>query len=81
MIDRFGVHALDEADVVDDGRQVRKEIAHPRAAVASLSDGRDRRQKLSLGLTGGHRRQSLAHVDRGWQFFSLSVVKLGLTLE
>jgi hypothetical protein len=52
VIDRLGVHRLDDGDVVDDLRRVRQELADPRARLPVLLE---REQRLA------HRQQRLPH--------------------
>ena len=63
VIDRLGVHRLDEAHIVDDLAMVRQQIAEPRARLAMLRELEDRAGERNRRLLGRHAGEPLAAAD------------------
>jgi len=61
VIDRIGVHRVDEAEIVHDVGGVREKFAEPDAGLAVLGEFEDARRDGKLGLVGGHSGEALAH--------------------
>ena len=60
MIDGICVHALDEAEIIDDAGRVRHEAADPRSALSVLMKRFDRGEhELARGISG-HRAEPFA---------------------
>ncbi len=61
VVDRLGVHAADEAHVVDHLGRVRQQLADPHPALAVLGEFVFRRGDRKAGLLGGHPGKPLTH--------------------
>ena len=81
MIDLFGVHAFNEANVVGDLARVLHEVADPGPAFAVLLVGFDGSEKLSLVSRGGHRAEALAFHVTGGNRLSVALFELRLVVE
>ena len=81
VVDRLGVHAADEAQVVDHLRRPRQQLADPHAALAVLLELVLRRRDREAGLAAGHRREPLAHADRVGQVLVVPLVHHRLVVE
>ncbi len=64
VIDLFGVHRLDEGELVGNFGGVREQLANPRAGVAVLREFEFRWDHRERRLRGGHAGESLAAADR-----------------
>ena len=60
MVDRVGVHRLDDAEVIDHFRGPRQQFADPCAGLAVLVEFEDRRRERKARLPGGHAGEALA---------------------
>ncbi len=60
VIDRFGVHRIDDANVVRDLVVMRQHVADPLTTFAMLSERRNRRSRRKILLSRGHASQPLA---------------------
>ena len=80
MVNGFGVHGTDEAEVVGNGGDVRQELAHPRAASAVLRElevaGLDRQL-----LASGHGGEPLAHADGIGKLLTAELLQHRLVIE
>ena len=61
VIDRLGVHRLDEAEFVDDARGVRQQLADPGPALAVLGEAEPARRDREARLPRRHAGEPLAH--------------------
>ena len=80
MIDRLGVHQLDETNLVGDRTDAGQEFAEPSATLAVPAERELRRLDRQL-LLGGHRRQPLAHAHRRRQFLAAPRLQARLVVE
>ena len=80
VVDRLGVHAPDEAHVVDHPGRVGQQLADPHAALAVPGELVLRRGDREPLLARGHRRQPLAHPDRVGQVLVVELVHLRLVV-
>src|SRR5262249_987021 len=64
VVDGLGVHAADEAQVIDHAGGPRQQLAHPHAALPAPLELELRRRDREAGLAAGHRRQPPAHAER-----------------
>jgi hypothetical protein len=60
MIDLFGVHCLNEGQLVSDPGCMRQQLAHPCARIAPLGKAELRRHNRKAGLGSRHPRKALA---------------------
>ena len=81
VVDRFGEHRFDEADVVDDAAMVRQEFAEPCAGLAVLGEFEDRAGQRNRRLLGGHAGESLAAADVVGQLLAVLFVEQRLVVE
>ena len=81
MVDRFGVQALDDREIVDHLGRVRQQLADPGAVAAVLLELVFRRGDGKPLLAGGHRRQPLALPHRFGQVLVEQLVHLRLVVE
>ena len=81
VIDRLGVHRLDEAELVGDLRRVRQQLADPGAGLAVLRELEHRRRDRETGLRRGHAGEPLAHADRVGQLGAAQLRQLRLVVE
>ena len=81
VIDGFGVHRLDEAQVVDDLCRVRQQLADPRTGLSVLRELEHRRRHRKGRLRRGHAGQTLPHPDRGRQLRAAQIVQPRLVVE
>ena len=81
VVDRLGVHALDEAQLVGDALQVRHEVADPEPALAARPAARDRRHHEKLRLTAGHARHPLRALHARRNLLTREVVHRRLLIE
>src|SRR5580765_6401618 len=81
VIDCFGVHRLDEAEIVGALAQVRQQLAEPRPAAAVLAKGEHGRDAGKLALPGSHARQTLAHAHGAGQILAVVLAQLRLVIE
>ena len=80
VVDGVGVHAADEAHVVDHLGRVRQQLADPHAALAVLGELVLRRRDGKPRLAAGHGRQPLALADRVGQVLVVPCVHLRLVV-
>ena len=80
VVDRLGVHAPDEANVVDHLRHVRQHLAHPHVVLAVLGELVFRGRNRESLLPRGHRREPLALPDRIRQVLVVVLAHLGLVV-
>ena len=81
MVDLFGVHALDEANIVGNFSGMRHEVADPGPAFAVLFVGFDGREKLSFVSSGGHRAKPLALHITGGDGLAVALFKFRFVVE
>ena len=81
MIDRLGVHRLDEAEIVRHGREVRHQFADPRAASAVLPEAIFRRRDREAILLRRHAGEPLAAANGVGKIDAAHVVELRLVVE
>ncbi len=80
MVDRVGVHAADEAHVVDHLGRVRQQFADPHPALAVLSEFVFRRGDRKPGLARGHAGEPLAVANRIRQILIEKILHLRLVV-
>ena len=81
VVDGLGVHAADEANVVDVLGQIRQQFADPHAGLSVLGELEHRGGDGKPLLAGGHRREPLAHANRVGQILVEPLLHLGLIVE
>jgi hypothetical protein len=81
VIDGFGVHAADEAQLIGHFGFPGQELAHPHAAIAVLSEFVFRWCDGKAGLSAGHSREALAHADAVGQILVEPFLHHGLVVE
>ena len=81
VIDRLGMHRLDEAQVVHDLGRVRQEFADPCPALAVPGELERGRGRGEAGLSGGHAGQALTHANRVRQLGAAQRVEFRLVIE
>ena len=78
VVDRLGVHRLDDADVVGDRLHVRQQVADPGAVLAAAAAGPHGGDDREAGLAGGHAGEALLALDRGGQILAVDFWSAGL---
>lgn len=63
MIDRLGVHGLDERELIRDLRRVRQQFTHPCPGFTMARELELRGHYWKAGLRCGHAGQPLTHAD------------------
>ena len=81
VVDRLGVHAADEHEVVGHLLHPRQQLADPHARLAAPLELVHRRRDREAGLAAGHRREPLAHADRFGQVLVEPFLHDGLVIE
>src|SRR5207237_2656373 len=81
VVDRLGVHRLDDGDVVHDRAHVRQQLADPSATVTTrnkVKRGGHARKRLLKRRHAGH---ALAHAHGAGQFGAVVLAELRLVVE
>jgi hypothetical protein len=81
VVDRFGVHGLNNAQFIHNFGGMGHQIAHPGAVVAVLFEvyfGADERK---IGLVGGHAGKALALPHARGKFLAVHFPKFGFPVE
>ena len=81
VVDCFGVERLDNGDVIDDGGDVRQELADPGAALAVLVELEHWRHAGERLLSGRHPGDALSHAYGTGQLLAVVFAQLGLVIE
>ena len=75
VVDRLGVHRLDDAHLVGDRLHVREQVAHPRAVLAAAPARPQRRDDRIRRLAGGHPGEPLVALDRGGDLLAVILAR------
>ena len=81
VVDRLGVHRLDDAELVHDLGGVRQQFADPGARLAVPGELELRSGDRKRPLKRGHAGQALPHADRRRQFLAVHRAQLRLVVE
>ena len=81
VVDRFGVHRVDDAHIIGDLTVMRKDITDPLSTLAVLGEGSKTLGHGERLLPGGHSGETLTLANGVGQFGAIQFFQRGLVVE